>query len=729
MLPILLFVSLAAQPSPALAWRSWSAKAVEDAVRSGRLVFVDFTADYCTVCKVNKKTVIETPEVRERLDKLGAVAFQADFTEGAQDIFDELAKFKREGVPLNLIYPAGRPDAPIVLPPSLTKEVLLAKLDEAAKSGAPGKATTGSTAADAAAFMEQLERELLDLVVARERTSWVKSTFITHDTDIIAAKAAEDVMEYVSRKADEAKRFVKLELPPELARKFNLLRLSLSLPAPSDAKKRGELATIAAELESMYGAGKYCPDASSTFPPTKFSQPPDESGCYTLTEFSKILAKSRDPAELRNAWSMWHATARPMREKYVRFVELANEGAKEFGFADVGGLWKSRYDMPADEFEKEIERLWQQVAPLHEQLHCYARARLQKQYGKEVVPDGKPIPAHLLGNMWSQDFINIFEFLAPEEKTAFDLDKILEERKIDPIGMVKQAEAFFVSVGLDPLPTTFWDRSLFTKPRDREVVCHASAWDIDYIDDLRIKMCIEPTGEDFTTIHHELGHNYYQRAYNNLSTLFMDSANDGFHEALGDTIALSVTPSYLVRIGYLDKEPPDSLNPLMMRALDKIAFLPFGLVVDKWRFDVFAGRTKPENYNAHWWELRTKYQGVAPPVQRTEQDFDPGAKYHVPANTPYTRYFMATILQFQFHRALCRIAGHEGPLHTCSIYGNSEAGRRLNEMMMMGLSQPWPEAMKALTGETRMDASAIVEYFQPLLDWLKEQNKGAKCGW
>ena len=572
------------------------------------------------------------------------------------------------------------------------------------------------TAAQAAAFMEDLEAGLLDLWIAAERSQWVKATFITHDTDLLAARAASAVMEFISRKAEEAQRFEGLALDQTLRRKFTLLKLSISLPAPSDGVKRAELARIAAEMESIYGKGKYCPDGQ-------------DGECRTLNDLSKTLAQSHDYDALQEAWVGWRTISPKMRARFARFVELGNEGARELGFDDLGDLWKSRYDMPPAEFEEELTRLWDQVAPLYYELHCYVRTQLQKRYGEEKVPTGKPIPAHLLGNMWSQEWANIFDLVAPEKKSTFDLGDILVEKKIDARGVVRQAEAFFVSLGLDPLPATFWERSMFVKPRDRDVVCHASAWDIDWKDDLRIKMCIELNAEDFTTVHHELGHNYYQRAYKDLSTLFTNSANDGFHEALGDTIALSVTPAYFLKIGYLDREPPDNLNPLMLRALDKIAFLPFSLVVDKWRFDVFAGRVEPDRYNAHWWKLRTRLQGIAPPVSRSEKNFDPGAKYHVPANVPYTRYFLATILQFQFHRALCKTAGHEGPLHTCSIYGNKEAGKRLNDMMEMGLSKPWPQALKVLTGESRMDATAIIDYFQPLLDWLKEKNKDATCGW
>ncbi|MCH8277627.1 MAG: M2 family metallopeptidase, partial [Proteobacteria bacterium] len=518
------------------------------------------------------------------------------------------------------------------------------------------------------------------------------------------------------RKVDWSRRFDELALDDTLRRKFRLLKLSLTLAAPADAAKRDELAQIATQMQSIYGKGKFCADGA-------------DGECRTLGELSKTLATSRDYDVLQEAWVGWRTITTEMRDRFPRFVELANEGARGLGFDNMGDLWKSGYDMAPADFEAELERLWNQVRPLYEQLHCYMRTQLQKQYGEDRVPSGQPIPAHLLGNMWAQEWGNLFDLVAPDKEQSYDLSEILVEKKLDPQGVVRQAEAFFVSLGLDPLPDSFWQRSMFVKPRDREVVCHASAWDIDWEDDLRIKMCIEPTAEDFTTIHHELGHNYYQRAYKNLPTLFMDSANDGFHEALGDTIALSVTPSYLVKIGYLQEKPPESLNPLMKRALDKIAFLPFGLVIDKWRFDVFAGRIGPDEYNEHWWKLRTELQGIEPPVARSEENFDPGAKYHIAANVPYLRYFLSTILQFQFHRALCEVAGHEGPLHTCSIYASKAAGERLNNMMKMGLSNPWPQALKALTGEDRMDATAIIDYFAPLMGYLKEQNEGRTCGW
>jgi peptidyl-dipeptidase A len=564
--------------------------------------------------------------------------------------------------------------------------------------------------------MDTVERKLLDLWIRQERTHWVQTTYITYDTNILAAQADEAVMEYVARKAAEATRFDGLKLPYALARKFRLLKLSVPLPAPRNPKERAELARIAAEMKSAYGKGKYC-------------RKDRDKKCFTLGQMTRTIAKSRKHDLLLELWTGWRRIAPPLRSKYRRYVELANKGSKALGFANLADQWRSVYDMPPAEFEKEVDRLFKQVRPLYNELHCYVRARLQKKYGKDKVPDKAPIPAHLLGNMWAQDWSHIFDLVAPQKGPTYNLEKILKAKKVDEKRMVRYAEAFFVSLGLPSLPKSFWKRSMFVKPKDRDVVCHASAWDIDWKDDLRIKMCININGEDFTVIHHELGHNYYQRAYKAQPPLLTGSANDGFHEALGDTISLSVTPSYLVKVGLLKELPKANLNPLMKRALEKVAFLPFGLLMDKYRWGVFSGRIKPADYNKAWWSMRRRYQGIAPAMKRGEQFFDPGAKYHIPGSVPYARYFLAAILQFQFHRALCKVIGHKGPLHTCSIYGSKEAGKRLNRMMAMGMSRPWPEALKVLTGETRMDASAILDYFKPLHDWLKQQNKGKACGW
>jgi peptidyl-dipeptidase A len=497
-------------------------------------------------------------------------------------------------------------------------------------------------------------------------------------------------------------------------------------------------------MTAIYGKGQYCPPAGSPLAGKGEAQPPNGADiktaggapgqkCLKLDDLSNILKKSRDYDELLDAWTGWHATAVPLKDKYARYAELGNKGAKEIGFKDMGGLWKSPYDMTPEAFEADIERVWQDVKPLYDDLHCYVRARLRDKYGKDKVPEHAPIPAHLLGNMWAQEWNNIDDLVTPYKgEPSLDVGKKLVAKKIDPKAMVKMGESFFTSLGFDPLPATFWERSLFVRPKDREVVCHASAWDVTWSNDLRVKMCIQPTEEELITIHHELGPDFYFQQYTKLPILFQQGANDGFHEGIGDTLALSVTPAYLKERGLLDavaENPKASINQQMKMALDKIAFLPFGLTIDKWRWDVFAGKTPKANYNQAWWDLKLRYQGIAPPGPRPADAFDPGAKFHVPNSTPYVRYFLARLYQFQFHRALCKAAGFKGPLDQCSIYGNKAAGEKLRAMLALGASKPWQQALAAMSGEDKVDASALLEYFAPLQKWLKEQNKAEKCGW
>jgi peptidyl-dipeptidase A len=575
------------------------------------------------------------------------------------------------------------------------------------------------TVDDARAFLERAEQQLLELWIRAGRAAWVQNNFITDDTNRIAADAQAELIGMTMNLAKDAARFSDLDLPNDLRRKLMLLRTSLAAPAPSDPALQNELTEIATSMESTYGKGTYCPDGLG-------------EDCLDLTEMERILAESRDTDELLDLWRGWRLISRPMRPLYQRFVELGNAGARELGFADLGELWRSGYDMEPAAFTAELERLREQVRPLYEALHCHTRAQLGQAYGTAVVPPHEPIPAHLLGNMWSQTWANVYPLVGPKESNpGYDLTRLLRDKKIDELEMVRYGERFFSSLGFEPLPETFWQRSLFKKPADRDAVCHASAWDIDYKSDVRVKMCIGINDEDFVTLHHELGHNYYQRAYSELDPLYRASANDGFHEGIGDTIALSITPEYLQKIGLLQRVPPASgdIGLLLRQALDKIAFLPFGLLVDQWRWQVFSGEISPSDYNAGWWKLREQYQGIRAPVARTEADFDPGAKYHVPANTPYTRYFLAHILQFQFHRALCEAAGFKGPLHRCSIFDSREAGQRLRDVLEMGASRPWPDALEAITGQRQMDATAILDYFAPLKAWLDERNQGRSCGW
>ena len=591
----------------------------------------------------------------------------------------------------------------------------------AAASARAEQASATPTAEEARAFVARAERELAEFSVLNSRAQWVNSTYITQDTDALAAHFGTIGTEMGVRFANEAARFQDVEgLDADTRRKLNILRSGLVLPAPTTEGAAAELNRISTDLQSQYGRGRGTMNGEQ----------------LTGNEIEARMGTVRDPEDLQEMWVSWHDNVgAPMRPQYARMVEIANAGARELGFADTGAMWRSKYDMPPDQFAALTERLWNEVRPLYEEIHCFARAGLNRHYGDNVQPATGPIRADLLGNLWAQEWGNIYDVVAPRTRGAapYDLTQLLERADYTPERIVRQGEAFFSSLGFAPLPATFWERSMITQPRDREVICHASAWDVDNVEDLRIKMCTRVNADDFVTVHHELGHNYYQRAYNRQPFLYLDSANDGFHEAIGDMIALSVTPEYLVQIGLLRENQLPSEEQdralLLRQALDKIAFLPFGLLIDRYRWGIFSGEITPDRYQAAWDELRLRYQGIRPPVARTEQNFDAGAKYHIPASVPYTRYFLARILQFQFYKAACDIAGWQGPLHRCSFYGNREVGRRLNEMLAMGASRPWPDALEAFTGTREMSAEPMVEYFRPLLGWLREQNGGRQCGW
>jgi peptidyl-dipeptidase A len=581
-------------------------------------------------------------------------------------------------------------------------------------------AAPAPTAADADAFVAKAEKDLEELGIFAARAAWVNATYITDDTDILAARTGATFTEAGVRYASEAAKYAALPgLSYDTKRKLDMLRQGLVAPAPNTPGAADKLSTLLTGLQSAYGKGK------GTY----------KGEVKSGNDLEELMGTERDPELLKEMWVSWHKIGVPMRNDYTQFVSISNAGSKELGYADTGAQWRAGYDMDPDAFAKLTDDTWNQVKPLYDQLHCYTRSKLNEKYGDAVQPKTGPIRADLLGNMWAQEWGNIYDVVAPKGAgdVGYDLTELLVSKEYTPETIVKTGEGFFSSLGFAPLPQTFWERSMITAPRDREVVCHASAWDIDNKDDIRIKMCTKVNGDDFVTVHHELGHNYYQRAYNQQPFLYMNSANDGFHEAVGDFIALSVTPDYLVKIGLLDPKAVPSADKdiglLLKQAMDKVAFLPFGLLIDKWRWGVFSGQITPNTYNKAWNDLRLQYQGIVPPVPRSEADFDPGAKYHIPGNTPYTRYFLARLLQFQFHQAACKQAGWKGPLHRCSIYGDEKVGEKLNAMLEMGASKPWPDALQAFTGSRQMDGKAMIAYFQPLMTWLEKQNKGKQCGW
>ena len=578
---------------------------------------------------------------------------------------------------------------------------------------------------DVETFLERVELEDKTLGPVASSAYWLQANFITYDSQKVVADYGKRFQLLALDRARQASTFDDVAVSEENRRKLNLIKNSFVMPSPLDDALAGEIANIMAELDAMYGAGQHC-----------FG----EGDCYDLEAFEGVIDNSRDPDELLKAWEGWRNIGTPMKDKYLRMVEIGNMGAKDLGYDGLTDLWFSQYDMPAEEFLAETDRVWDELKPLYDALHCHVRSELSEHYGEEVVPKEGVLPAHVLGNMWGQSWANVYDLVYtpdnPNASSGIDLTKILEEKNIDEIEMTKIAENFFISLGFQPLPDTFWERSLFVKPQDRSVVCHASAWNLDAdANDLRMKMCIERNAEDFSTIHHELGHIFYYQAYNSTQpSIFQSGANDGFHEAVGDLLALSITPEYYNKIGLISEAEAkdatsDPISLLMQQALQGVVSVPWTLMLDKWRAGVFSGETSESQLNDSWWELREYYQGIGVPRERGADAFDPGAKYHIPGNTPYTRYYLAQILQYQFHESLCNQMGFEGPLHECSIYDNELAGKKLRAMLSLGQSQEWQVALEALTGTRTLSGKSMLNYYQPLKDWLDTKNADRVCGW
>jgi len=571
-------------------------------------------------------------------------------------------------------------------------------------------------------FLNKIEQENLEFGPVISSASWISSNFITFDSQKVIADYGTRYTLDALDKARRASSFDGLEVSDEKRRMLNILKTSFVMPPPLDNELAAELSKITTSLGAMYGSGEHCFD---------------DGACYDLEAFETIIDNSRDPKELLKAWSGWHEISKPMKPMYMRMVEIGNQGASDLGYQNLSDLWFSKYDMPADEFLADTDRVWEEVKPLYDALHCHVRAKLNDHYGDDIVSTSDPLPVHMLGNMWGQSWSNIYDLVYPKqnELSSVNLTEIIEERKLTEIDMVEYAEDFFISIGFEALPDTFWERSLFVKPEDRSVVCHASAWNLDPANnDLRIKMCIEKNEEDFITIHHELGHIFYYQAYNHLPTLFQGGANDGFHEAFGDLLTLSITPEYLKKINFInqdeaDKAEKDFIGLLMKQALEGVVIIPWALMLDKWRAGIFEGDITEENLNESWWEMRKYYQGIAPPSERSEEYFDAGAKYHIPGNTPYTRYYLARIMQYQFHEALCEASGYDGYLHECSVYGNKDAGEKIISTMALGQSLPWQDAFEKITDSRKLSGESILSYYAPLKKWLDEQNEFRTCGW
>ncbi|CAB4030936.1 Angiotensin-converting enzyme, partial [Paramuricea clavata] len=535
------------------------------------------------------------------------------------------------------------------------------------------KAQGQTEQAKAESFLKNVNKILAQKGYESSVAYWAFNTNITDYNSAVQVQASLAYSKAYAEIQNIASRFDLSKLKEDTARQIKFLRNSTALKNETEFK---EAENLGSKLSQLYSTAKVGNDSLSP-------------------ELVGIMAKSRDYNKLLNTWRRWRdESGRKMRDIYRRFVDLKNKGASENGYTDRGQAWRGRYEV--DDLGAIVEKMWNDVRPLYLELHAYVRYKLTKVYSGKVFEDDY-IEAHLLGNMWAQNWVNIFDLLEPyKNKSSLDVTSNLknDQRYNTPLKLTKLAESFFLSLGLIRLPASFYEKSLLQKPKDREV---------------------------------------NQAMRRNHSQPF--GANPGFHEAVGDLMSLSVdTPTHLERLGLLKDYKSDNetdINVLMNVALRKIAFLPFGYLIDQWRWNVFNGNIKETEYNSKWWELRSKYQGIKPPVPRSENDFDPGAKFHIPADVPYIRYFISYILQFQFHKAVCEAAQFKGPLFKCSVYNSTAAGKKIAAMLKLGKSKPWPFALEKMTGSKEMSATPIKEYFQPLQEWLVKErcSKRYKIGW
>ncbi|XP_036127494.1 angiotensin-converting enzyme 2 isoform X3 [Molossus molossus] len=539
-------------------------------------------------------------------------------------------------------------------------------------------AAQSSTEEKAKIFLDNFNIRAEELHHQSSLASWNYNTNITDENAQKMNEASNNWSAFYEEQSNQAKMYPLQEIQ-DLIVKRQLQILQQNQPSVLTADKSKRLSTILNTMSTIYSTGKVC-------------NPNNAQECLLLaTGLEDIMHNSKDYNQRLWAWEGWRSqVGKQLRPLYEEYVVLKNEMARGNNYEDYGDYWRGDYETEgADGYNysrnqliEDVERIFLEIKPLYEHLHAYVRAKLMDTYPSHISPTGC-LPAHLLGDMWGRFWTNLYPLTVPfRKKPNIDVTEAMLNQSWDAEKIFKKAEEFFVSIGLGNMTQGFWDNSMLTEPSDgRKVVCHPTAWDLGN-NDFRIKMCTKVTMEDFLTAHHEMGHIKYDMAYAEQPYLLRNGANEGFHEAVGEVISLSVaTPKHLKVIGLLqpdfNEDNETEINFLFKQALSIVGTLPFTYMLEKWRWMVFKGEIPKEQWMQKWWEMKRDIVGVVEPVPHDETYCDPASLFHVASDYSFIRYFTRTIFQFQFQEALCQIANHEGPLHKCDISNSRKAGEEL----------------------------------------------------
>ncbi|KAM6291936.1 angiotensin-converting enzyme 2 [Porphyrio hochstetteri] len=584
---------------------------------------------------------------------------------------------------------------------------------------------------EAQRFLEDFNRRVEDISYESSIASWNYNTNITEENANKMNEADSKWSAFYDEASRNASSFPLASIQDDLTR-LQIQSLQDRGSSNLSPEKYERLSTVLSKMSTIYSTGTVC----------KTTEP---SECLVLEPgLDIIMANSTDYHERLWAWEGWRANVgRMMRPLYEEYVDLKNEIATLNNYSDYGDYWRANYeaDYPEnykysrDQLIKDVEKTFEQIKPLYQQLHAYVRHRLEQFYGPEFISSTGCLPAHLLGDMWGRFWTNLYPLTVPyPAKPNIDVTSTMVLKKWDAMKIFKAAETFFDSIGLYKMTEGFWNNSMLTEPTDnRKVVCHPTAWDLGK-GDYRIKMCTKVTMDDFLTAHHEMGHIEYDMAYSKQPYLLRGGANEGFHEAVGEIMSLSAaTPQHLKSLDLLEptfqEDEETEINFLLKQALTIVGTMPFTYMLEKWRWMVFRGEITKEEWTKRWWEMKREIVGVVEPVLHDETYCDPAVLFHVSNDYSFIRYYTRTIYQFQFQEALCKAANHNGPLHTCDITNSTAAGTKLRELLELGRTKPWTQALENVTGEKYMNAAPLLHYFEPLYEWLQGNNSGRYIGW